>query len=66
MPTKASRQSNHFFGLARVEPSATPLPAETCYPMISLSSYTKMRVSMNGGSPIAGWFISWKIPSRSG
>ena len=20
----------------------------------------------NGGSPIAGWFISWKIPSRNG
>ena len=24
------------------------------------------RFPMNGGTPIAGWFISWKIPSRNG
>jgi hypothetical protein len=23
--------------------------------------YIYMRVSINGGTPIAGWFISWKI-----
>jgi hypothetical protein len=23
-----------------------------------------MRLSINGGSPIAGWFISWKIPPK--
>jgi hypothetical protein len=25
-----------------------------------------MEVSWNGGTPFAGWFISWKIPSRNG
>ena len=26
----------------------------------------RMGVSTNGGIPIAGWSISWKIPSRNG
>jgi hypothetical protein len=26
--------------------------------------FQKMRVSKNGGTPIAGWFISWKIPMK--
>ena len=25
-----------------------------------------LRVSINGGTQTAGWFISWKIPSRTG
>jgi len=25
---------------------------------------THVGVSINGGSPIAGWFISWKIPLK--
>ena len=25
-----------------------------------------MEVSINGGSPIAGWFISWKTPNKNG
>jgi hypothetical protein len=24
-----------------------------------------MEVSINGGTPIAGWLISWKIPSKN-
>ena len=30
------------------------------------SSLIHMEVSINGGTPIAGWFILWKIPRKNG
>ena len=30
--------------------------------IVSVIELTYMEVCINGGTPIAGWFISWKIP----